>query len=827
MGFVQALLLLGAALVARAATIDIIELPSSVLSVFSDEALMFDTERIENIFALPDDTYSVTAARVVTNQQLQTVCTNCSVNDGFPALAVRAPAYVLSTTSTWFGMLPSRSTDVPVELTVQMMTTSSITNATQLYQRKLTLDIIIVTEPPVLAVAVSNRSVAYATPAVLNVTATGVSASESLAVRMRVWNCSGVASVVVTSGGDMQPVMIDADTHDDADTDTVTDVCLYELWSGLGGVMSGSMQVNVTVADGFFGWTTVEVTATSTTHSASSATVTTTALQWLPNTAPMEILLPTTHLEIFEDEAVFLATSAITSPIQLPADYALTLLEVVTNGVWIQGICGPCDNTSAMGAFTKQFDGHWSGNYNGEIEFYVDVAFASPILGHRPMLYRQPHQVDIISVATVPQLSLAPMNTTIDYGKSASIWASASSDDASEAVRMELRPHGCDSNANVTANGAPVPLTWTSAGDCVYAISDMANVTGSSVVVATSIAMPVGFFGLAWFDVVATSTDGAARAEIASPVSFVWLPNPAIVYEAAVTRRLEVFNGVAVDVSLDDIRSQVNASMNDYVNLGFEILASDAHATASVFTVSRGNGITELSLNESRGSFVFTDFADDVRAGVVPVAHFHGLFRSSCAGVADGRVAPLVTANSSIVAGGLAHLNVSAQVSYWFDQAIDDFKLLLRMPTDACNGFGCAYDLTYYIAWHVSMSGPEKALLQSPPVEIEVQAITGFAGASTTVPTVVAEAVDTVVVTWQPSMSTIELLPVVIERSAFASDAVHPSMADIEACIGVELLGLGYSVSRYTVATTDPGVASIDVNGIPMLAAATATGLQW
>ncbi|KDO15851.1 hypothetical protein SPRG_18608, partial [Saprolegnia parasitica CBS 223.65] len=337
MGFVQALLLLGAALVARAATIDIIELPSSVLSVFSDEALMFDTQRIEEVFALPDDTYSVTAARVVTNQQLQTVCTNCSVDDGFPALAVWTPAYVLSTTSTWFGMLPSRPTDLPVELTVQMMTTSSITNATQLYQRNLTLDITIVTEPPVLAVAVSNRSVAYATPAVLNVTATGVSASESLAVRMRVWNCSGVASVVVTS--DKEPVMIDADT------DTVTDVCLYELWPGLGGVMSGSMQVNMTVADGFFGWTTVEVTATSTTHSASSATVTTTVLQWLPNTAPMEILLPTTHLEIFEDEAVFLATSAITSSIQLPADYALTLLEVVTNGVWIQGICGPCDKT--------------------------------------------------------------------------------------------------------------------------------------------------------------------------------------------------------------------------------------------------------------------------------------------------------------------------------------------------------------------------------------------------------------------------------------------------------------------------------------------------
>ncbi|EQC24709.1 hypothetical protein SDRG_17398, partial [Saprolegnia diclina VS20] len=639
---------------------------------------------------------------------------------------------------------------------------------------------------------------------------------------MRVWNCSGVASVVVATGGGKQPVMINADT------DTMTDVCVYELWSGPSGVMSGSMQVSVTVVDAFFGWTSVEMTATSTTHGASSATVTMTALQWLPNTAPMQILLPTVRLETFEDEMVFLATSAITRPIQLPSDYVLTLLEVVTNGVWIQGICGPCDNTSVMGAFTKQFDGRWSGvigvvpsqHYNGEIEFYVDVSLQSPILGHRPMLYRQPYQVDIIGVATVPQLSLAPMNTTIEYGKSASIWASASSRDASEAVRMELRPHGCDSNANVTANGAPVPLTWTSAGDCVYAISDMANVTGNSVVVATSIAMPVGFFGLAWFDVVATSADGAARAEIASPVSFVWLPNPAVMYEAAVTRHLEVFGGVAVDVSLDDIRSQVNASMDDYVNLGFEILAADARATASVFTVSRGNGITELSLNESRGSFVFTDFADDVRAGVVPVTHFHGLLSFVLRGyygspefgappVVYGvqyevQVWPtaelplLVTANSSIVAGDRAHLHVSAQVSYWFDRDDDDFKLLLRMPTDACDGvqavrangvvaipkstsFGCAYDLTYYIVWDLSVSGPETALLQSPPVEIEVQAITGFAGASTyqvvsvwsrpslqdsNVQTVVAEAVDTVVVTWQPSMNTIELLPVVIERSA-------------------------------------------------------------
>ncbi|EQC33398.1 hypothetical protein SDRG_08914 [Saprolegnia diclina VS20] len=146
-GFVLAFLLLGAALVARAATIDVIELPSSVLSVFSDEALTFDMQRIENAFALPNNMYSVMAARVVTNQPLQTVCTNCSIDDAFPALALPTPAYILSTTSTWLGILPSRPINLPIELTVQMMTTSFYTNATQLYQRKYTLDVLTVSRP--------------------------------------------------------------------------------------------------------------------------------------------------------------------------------------------------------------------------------------------------------------------------------------------------------------------------------------------------------------------------------------------------------------------------------------------------------------------------------------------------------------------------------------------------------------------------------------------------------------------------------------------------------------------------------------------------------
>ncbi|OQR90229.1 hypothetical protein ACHHYP_05698, partial [Achlya hypogyna] len=489
-----------------------------------------------------------------------------------------------------------------------------------------------VTAAPSVVIDTTNMTVPYGVPGVITVVAATArnNSWDALAVTMRVWNCSGIASVVVTgaSGADVVTGTVDA----------VADVCEYVLSTA--GAPTQSLRVNLSAVDAFFGWTPIEVTATATAASGAStaATVVATTLLWMPDTTPVEVVLPATNLTVYEDEVVFLASSDITAPIVLPADYAMSFIQVVSDGVWIQGICGPCNESSAMGDASKQFDGDWTGvigvvpakHYSGAVEFGIDIMLTSPVLGHRPVVYHRPYAVDVVAVAIVPQLTIAPYDTSVEYGAPTSVWVGVFSDDPSQAVRVVLRPRKCDGGATVLADGTLVPLTWTGASDCVHELSRGSpkpkdasglvtnGVASSNGVINVTIAMPDGYFGLTEFDVVATSTSGASSANIVQSVAMVWLPNPAAVYEPAVVQRRKVFAGVAVDVDVADIVAQVNASMlaRDYVGLGYEIVVPDATGVASMFTVSPTAGITEVMLDKDHQSLRFTDFGSDVRAGV-------------------------------------------------------------------------------------------------------------------------------------------------------------------------------------------------------------------
>ncbi|OQS01683.1 hypothetical protein THRCLA_05764, partial [Thraustotheca clavata] len=287
-----------------------------------------------------------------------------------------------------------------------------------------------VVRTPTLSVAVWNQTVEYDTAAVFTLSGTVVNALESLAMHMHISNCSGVASVFVTVNSSVAEAVL---VHNDS----TTDVCLFKLTT------SDLVQVNVSVVDTFFGWMPVEFTASSIMSGVTKASsVSTTTLLWLPNTAPIDIWHSSTRLSTFENEVVYVSASTITTSDDLDSDYSVSYIDVVTDGVWVQGVCGPCNTSSMMEENWKRFDGDWSGMigvvpskyFSGTLQFNINVLMSSTVFGHRPVVYHHPYMVDVVGVVTVPRLSIAPFNTSFEYGTSAIVSISAATDDMSASV---------------------------------------------------------------------------------------------------------------------------------------------------------------------------------------------------------------------------------------------------------------------------------------------------------------------------------------------------------------------------------------------------------